>query len=135
MNDHPDALKIQHVLKFSQPAQESADPSPSFDPFTADSGVWGIWEDNDYMLCAGLPLPPATLRYIASKMAHGKVQSASVQGQRVRLTIRPCSSRAALDALLDDIHEEFRYLAGMAKRGYKPPAPKQEPEFVQPSLF
>lgn len=137
MNDHPDSIKIQHVLKFSQPAQESADPSPAFDPFTADSGAWGIWEDGEYVLAFGLPLPPRTLRFIAHKFYADmrQVQASSVSGQRVRLRLALQPSRDALDSLLESIKQSALTWAKLAKAGYQPPAPKSEPEFVQPSLF
>lgn len=138
MNDHPDhALKIQHVLKISQPSHESADPSPAFDPFTADSGVWGVWEDGDYVLAFGLPLPPSTLRFLARKFYTDvrQVQAASVSGQRVRLRLALQPSPTALDNLLESIKESAHKWAKIAKAGWQPPVEKKEPEFVQPSLF
>lgn len=125
-------LKIQ-----PQAETESADPSPAFDPFTADSGVWGVWEDGDYVLAFGLPLPPSTLRFLARKFYTDvrQVQAASVSGQRVRLRLALQPSRDALNALLDSIKQSALTWAKLAKAGYQPPAPKSEPEFVQPSLF
>lgn len=137
MNDNPEVLKF-HNLK----VYESVNPSPTFDPFTADSGVWGVWEDGDYVLAFGLPLPGYTLRYIAQRLtlpygypAYKSVEKATVQGQRVRLILRTCPNAKALTITLAEIKDRAYDLSKVAKAGWTPEVEPEEPKFVQGSLF